>query len=205
MRWAIKRLLARKDIAQDENFQSEVRALMALDHDNIVHLSEVMMCPKLACLVMELAPMGSLEILAARAREKIGTTFIQTSFRQLLSAVEYCHGLEIAHRDINPSNVLVFSETLVKLADFGLCFRCSDVVNGNVILCSDYLGQDAYLAPEVKALQPYSAKPADVWSIGCVLYFLATITSPPGNANDLLVKISQVESSDALPSGNNYR
>lgn len=178
MKWALKRIVVRRSITEDKYTMSEIKALMEFDHPNIVGMEEFILCKNLACIVLELAAGGSLEMMINEYGRNINDPFIRISFGQILSAVDYCHALDFAHRDINPSNILIFSDNLVKLADFGLCVRCSDVTSGRAVLCSDYLGQDAFLAPEVKLREPFHAKPADVWSLGCVLFFMIQRVNP---------------------------
>lgn len=172
VRYAIKRLVSRKNIMDERSAVGEINALVELDHPYVICAKEVLLCERMACIVMELATQGNLEMVLQNST--LSDKSIVRTFRQISCAVEYCHSLNMAHRDINPSNVLVFDTGDVKIADFGLCFRCKDEKNGNELLCSDYLGQESYLAPEVKAEKPYQAIPADVWSLGCVLSYIVS-------------------------------
>lgn len=178
-RFAMKRLVARRNISDDMYAMTEINALLTFEHLNIIALEEIFLWKSLACIVLELAPGGNLEMLVLEQNKKVKDIFIQISFRQLLTAVNYCHGLGYAHRDINPSNILIFNENLVKLADFGLCVHCSDERTGEPIMCTDYLGHEAFLAPEVRLRKPFNAKSADVWSLGCVLFFMLNRANPP--------------------------
>ncbi|KAK7002727.1 sperm motility kinase W, partial [Biomphalaria glabrata] len=180
---AVKRMVSRNNITEDNTWLAESQALLKLDHENIVQLKEILITPKMACLVLELAPYGNLELLTERLDKRFDVSFVITAFQQTVSAVKCCHDNDIAHCDINPSNILVFSHHLVKLADFGLSFRCRDVSSGKEILCTDYLGHDSYIAPEVIKRQPFSAKPADVWSLGCLLFFMIAGKHPAKNTN----------------------
>lgn len=182
-RWAVKRLVARRNIAEDEYIMAEVKAFLELTHAHIVKAEELLTTLTCACIVMELAPMGNLEMVVTSSN--VDDVFVDLAFHQVTLAVDYCHARGVAHRDINPSNVLVFSAKRVKLADFGLCTPCYDLATGQPLLCSDYLGQDCYLAPEVKKCQPFAARPADLWSLGCLLYFMYVRAHPPSDFPDL--------------------
>ena len=63
-------------------------------------------------------------------------------FKQICEAVEYCHSMNVAHRDIKPDNILLQEEGKIKLADFG----CSKFIKGNF---KDKVGSPAFVAPEI--------------------------------------------------------
>ena len=91
----------------------------------------------------------------------------QSVVRDMLSAVNYCHGKNLMHRDLKPENLLLASKTesaLVKLADFGF-IREDD---GE---CCDILGTPEYMAPEMYTGDSYN-KAVDMWAAGVILYTL---------------------------------
>eukprot|EP00105_Crassostrea_gigas_P016007 XP_011433214.1 PREDICTED: sperm motility kinase Tcr mutant form-like [Crassostrea gigas] len=172
---AMKQILYRGDISKDPYIMNEIYSLSHLHHENVIKLMDVIITDKSVNLIMELAENGNLE------------TFIQNNplafdqlshiFFQLLSAVDFCHRNNIAHRDITPCNILLANKTSVRLADFGLSVPCRDS-EGHVILCDDYLGHIHYSAPEVLKKTPYDPLLSDMWSVGVVLYFMIHANVP---------------------------
>lgn len=104
-------------------------------------------------------------------------------FRQIVSALLYCHRLLICHRDLKPENILLDRDTLgVKLIDFGMA-----ALQPKGRLLSTPCGSPHYAAPEVVSSKPYDGTQADVWSCGVILYVMLTGTTPFNydNNNDI--------------------
>ena len=95
-------------------------------------------------------------------------------FRQIVSALLYCHRLLICHRDLKPENILLNQNDLtVKLIDFGMA-----ALQPEGRLLSTPCGSPHYAAPEVVSSKPYDGTQADVWSCGVILYVMLTGTTP---------------------------
>ena len=114
-------------------------------------------------------------------------------FRQLISALSCCHGLNICHRDIKPENVMLDEEGNLKLGDFGYAqwMHCiSDQTPGWV---ETSCGSPHYAAPEVIRGGRYVGMQADVWSSGVVLFALLTGGLPfdHENTRQLLKKVCE--------------
>lgn len=90
-------------------------------------------------------------------------------FSQIVEAVEYLHGRDIAHRDLKPENVLLNHLNQVKVADFGLANFCRNTSSERRQLLFTRCGTRHYMPPEV--LDPteddgYNPMFFDVWSMG---------------------------------------
>nr|POE66257.1 putative serine/threonine-protein kinase hsl1 [Quercus suber] len=95
-------------------------------------------------------------------------------FRQIVSALLYCHRMLICHRDLKPENILLNQADLtVKLIDFGMA-----ALQPKGRLLSTPCGSPHYAAPEVVSSKPYDGTRADVWSCGVILYVMLTGTTP---------------------------
>ncbi|CAL8083512.1 unnamed protein product [Calicophoron daubneyi] len=144
----------------------EIRVLKTLTHPNIVRLYEVIETERHVYIVTEYARNGEIfEYLNKNGRMKEQEA--RPIFRQLLSAVEYCHQKHIVHRDLKTENLLLDDNNNLKLADFGFANTFDDSCTLNT-----FCGSPPYAAPELLNGQTYHGPEVDVWSMGVILYML---------------------------------
>ncbi|CAH1113283.1 unnamed protein product [Psylliodes chrysocephalus] len=150
----------------------EVRIMKMLDHPNIVKLFQVIETDKTLYLVMEYASGGEVFdylVLHGRMKEKEA----RAKFRQIVSAVQYCHQKRIIHRDLKAENLLLDSEMNIKIADFGFS---NEFTPGSKL--DTFCGSPPYAAPELFQGKKYDGPEVDVWSLGVILYTLVSGSLP---------------------------
>ncbi|KAG5190064.1 putative serine/threonine kinase, partial [Tribonema minus] len=170
----------------------EISLLKKLDHPRVVRLVEVLKSSRNLFLVSALAEGGDLFDKMA-SQEAFDETAARRHFSQMLEGVSYCHSRGICHRDLKPENVLLDAEGNVQITDFG--FSRTFLEEGAVLQMYTRCGTPNYIAPEVISGRGYRGPPADVWSLGVILYAIMAGSLPFDEESlpDLYAKIREGE------------
>ncbi|KAL1883403.1 hypothetical protein VTK73DRAFT_8970 [Phialemonium thermophilum] len=145
--------------------EREVAILKLIQHPNIVRLYDIWENRSEIYLVLEYVEKGDLfEFInwQGRLREEEAIFY----FRQMMSAIQYCHSLNICHRDLKPENILLTSDGQVKIADFGMAALHQSPTHQLRTAC----GSPHYAAPELLKQRMYKGESADIWSMGVILF-----------------------------------
>ncbi|KAM6296023.1 testis-specific serine/threonine-protein kinase 3 [Aegotheles albertisi] len=152
----------------------ELEVATRLEHRNIIRVHEVLESAQgKIFLVMELAEDGDVFDFVLR-EGPLPEPRARALFRQLVDAIQYCHGCGVAHRDLKCENALLQGHTL-KLTDFGFA---KVFPRDHVELSRTFCGSTAYAAPEVLQGVPHDSCKGDVWSMGAILYILLCAHMP---------------------------
>ncbi|TPX31275.1 hypothetical protein SeMB42_g07784 [Synchytrium endobioticum] len=151
---------------QKNSVQREVRLMKLLYHPHIVETLDIVETDDHIYIVMEYAAGGELFdyiVSHGMIKEKEARMF----FRQVLSAVAFCHQNSVIHRDLKPENLLLDAHKNIRIIDFGF---------GNTFhrerFLDTYCGSPFYAAPEMIKGVRYVGPEVDVWSLGVILYAL---------------------------------
>ncbi len=154
-------------------FEREAVAASKMSHHNIVNLLDVGQDDNMRYLVMEYVRGRTLKEVINQKGSLKPAVAAQIGIR-ILSALQHAHKNGIIHRDIKPQNILVHSDGLIKVGDFGI----ARVVGSNTISTDDIvMGSVHYFSPEQAKGEPVTAA-SDLYSVGVVLYEMLTGKPP---------------------------
>jgi serine/threonine protein kinase len=160
------------------SFTHEIRAQAQLDHENLVRAYDAGHDGNVHFLVTEYVPGTDLRKFV-RARGKLSQQEAATIISQAAAALDHAHRRGLIHRDIKPGNLLVTPSGKTKLSDLGLAAFLESTEDDP--RAGKIVGTVDYIAPEC-VMNPHDVKPlADIYSLGCTLYYAVTGKVPfPG-------------------------
>jgi len=179
-------------------FELEARAAAKLDDPNIVRAYDIDHEGETHYIVMEYVEGRDLHQLV-KAKGFLEYTVAADYIAQVARGLHHAHEMGLVHRDIKPANCLLDNNGVVKLLDMGLARIIDDTASLTIDNNENVLGTADYLSPE-QALNSHSADSrADIYSLGCTLYFLLTGHPPyaEGSISERLMK-HQVEKAPSV-------
>jgi serine/threonine protein kinase len=152
---------------EDEGIPStsirEISILKQMHHPNIVNLIDLIHGEKRLYLVFEYLNHDLKKFLDLNGAP-LKPELVKSYLYQLLLAIKYCHSRRILHRDLKPQNLLLDTNGIIKVADFGLARAFGIPIK---TLTHEILTL-WYRAPEILLGQKEYSTPVDIWSIGCI-------------------------------------
>ena len=177
--------LAKSKINDKEKFKNEINIMSRCDHPNIIKLYEIFEDARYIDLIMEQCLGGSLFDRLLKKMEDEDETFSESEaaiiFKQIITAINYCHNQGICHRDLKMENVLFLTNqknSPIKIIDFGLsqCVEKKKLVqyitgkNYETMSMHSSVGTPHYISPEV--LKGKYNQKCDIWSAGVILFVM---------------------------------
>lgn len=188
----------RPDLQNDDEFvrrfNVEAQAAASLTHPNIVSIFDVGVQDGLHYIVMEYVEGETLK----KYIEKKGVLPWREAVDyaiQIARGLDQAHKNSIVHRDIKPHNIIMTSDGVMKVTDFGIARANMQ----STVTCEDTaIGSVHYISPE-QARGGYTDERSDIYSLGVVLYEMLTGKLPFDNERPVTVAIMHLQSEPILP------
>ncbi|XP_072277812.1 serine/threonine-protein kinase BRSK2 isoform X6 [Pyxicephalus adspersus] len=167
--------------------EREIAILKLIEHPHVLKLHDVYENKKYLYLVLEHVSGGELfDYLVKKGR--LTPKEARKFFRQIISALDFCHSHSICHRDLKPENLLLDEKNNIRIADFGM----ASLQVGDSLLETS-CGSPHYACPEVIRGEKYDGRKADIWSCGVILFALLVGALPfdDDNLRQLLEKVKR--------------
>lgn len=177
-----------------ESFRRESQAAAALQHPNIVAVYDVGKAGNINYIVMELVDGRPLSELI-QDRAPLEYKEVMNYSKQIASALSLAHKHQIIHRDVKPHNILVTTDGVAKLTDFGIAKAVSN--STAMADTSKIIGSVHYFSPE-QARGSYVDERSDIYSLGIVMYEMLTGRVPFDGDNPVEVALKHINE-DMIP------
>lgn len=177
---ALKTIKDPGDLGLRARFRQEITAVAQLEHPNIIRAYDTGEANGLLYLTMEFAAGCDLHKLVKQRGGPIPAAEACTLICQAADGLQSAHDKSIIHRDVKPGNLILTQEGYVKVLDLGLA-RLVGQTDRGAPLTGGFIGTQSYAAPEQLADTHTVTAAADIYSLGCTLYFLLAGRNPsPG-------------------------
>lgn len=191
---------SRVDLLQEENTDSFYvrKAIFGIDQPlyQAIFIREIRALYKLNSCDNVVKILSHKNMQATKTGEKVGCIFLEhilgetlseinltsltskvkfSILNQLLTAIEVAHSNGIIHRDINPNNIMISDENVVKVIDFGVC-KIKEMISKSTVY---QMATNLYSAPEVHLHSENATEKSDLYSIGAVIFYMFTGKTSP--------------------------
>ncbi len=187
----------RGDLANDEKFvrrfQREALSASSLSHPNIVEMYDVGEDDGQYYIVMEYVDGKTLKQVL-KARGKLSVPEVVDIMLQLTDGMAHAHDAYIIHRDIKPQNIMILSNGMIKITDFGVATALNST---QLTQTNSVMGTVHYLPPE-QAQGKGSTIRSDIYSMGIMMYELLTGLVPYKGDNAVEIALKHLK--EPLPS-----
>jgi formylglycine-generating enzyme required for sulfatase activity len=170
-------------------FEREMKAVAGLDHPHIVRALDAREVEGTRFLVLEYIDGADLSRLV-RSRGPLPVVEACRLVLQAAVGLQYAHEHELIHRDVKPSNLIVDQQGRLKILDLGLArFRPAEPTDDEMTRSGQTMGTAEYMAPEQASDTHAVDARADVYGLGCALYYLLVGHAPyPGETAYQIIK-----------------
>lgn len=177
-----------------EKFKRESQAAASLSHPNIVNLYDVGEDDDIYYIVMEYIDGNTLKhLIKEKGPLDVDTTLDYAS--QIALGLQHAHDNHVIHRDIKPHNIMITKDDRAKVTDFGIAIAATSTTLTNV---GSVIGSVHYFSPE-QARGGYTDEKSDLYSLGIVMYEMATGRLPFEAENPLSVALKQIQEEPIRP------
>lgn len=191
MKVLLANLAAQKELA--DRFLREIKLLASLDHPNIAKLNTALTLDNQLVMMMEYV--DGVTLASRLLRGPIAAADAANYSDQVLSALGYAHKLNVIHRDVKPANMMLTSQGVVKLMDFGIA-RPND--EAGMTSTGATLGSMNYMSPEQVRCEPVDQR-SDLYSMGVSLYEMVTGKLPFRGHSNYSVMSAHLEETPKPP------
>lgn len=183
-----------RDLEFVKRFRAEAQSAASLTHPNIVSVYDVGEENGINYIVMELLEGDTLKD-EIEKKGKLPSDVVLKYASQIASALEAAHNSKIVHRDIKPQNIVLTSNNIAKVTDFGIAKMSS---KDTITSASSTMGSVHYFSPE-HAKGCYTDEKSDIYSLGVVMYEMATGKLPFNADTPVTVALKQIQEDPVPP------
>lgn len=188
------------EYAQDEvfvkKFKEEAMSAASLTHPNIVSVYDVGTEDGINYIVMELLNSKNLKDYIEE-KGKLPINEVLKISSQIASALQAAHRAHIIHRDIKPQNITIEEDLTAKVTDFGIA-KITNVSGATITNFGSTVGSVHYFSPE-HAKGGYTDEKSDIYSLGVVMYEMATGVLPFDGDSPVAIAVKQIQEEPIPP------